>query len=75
MKTVYCFLLFLTVLVAGCVIGFIGSSTLDQSKAASLTHIHIVPIEGPPLSGTDLSSARLSGAWLVASGPAIGSKP
>ena len=29
-------------------------SRLDQSKAVSLTHIHIVPIEAPPLSGPDL---------------------
>lgn len=70
MKSKRCLLLLFPALVAGCVT---GSSTLDQSKAASLTQIHIVPVEGPPLSGTDLSSARLSGAGLVASSPAIGS--
>ena len=62
MKSAHCFLLFLTALVAGCVA---GNSTLNQSKAASLTHIQIVPIEGPPLSGLDLSS--------VGGGQAIGS--
>jgi hypothetical protein len=70
MKSSRCMLLVITVLLAGCVT---GGSTLDQSKAASLTHVHIVPIEGPPLSGTGLSKANLSGAGLVAGGTTVGS--
>ena len=70
MKFSPCMLLVITVLLEGCVT---GSSTLDQSKAASLTHIHVVPIEGPPLSGMDLSGANLSGAELVAGGTTVGS--
>ena len=45
-----------------------GKPALDKSKAASLTHVHVVAIEGPPLSGLDLSKARLPGAPLVAGG-------
>jgi len=70
MKFSPCMLLVVTVLLEGCVT---GSSTLDQSKAASLTHVHVVPIEGPPLSGLDLSEAILSGAGLMASGATVGS--
>jgi hypothetical protein len=62
--------LVMTILLAGCVT---GGSSLDRSKAASLTHVHIVPIEGPPLSGMGLSKAGLSGAELVAGGTAVGS--
>ncbi|MEE8288394.1 MAG: hypothetical protein V3R25_03170 [Nitrosomonadaceae bacterium] len=55
MKSVYYFLLFLTALMSSCVsINSKFDSKLDQSKAVSLTHIHIVPIEAPPLSGPDL---------------------
>ncbi|MCZ6538081.1 MAG: hypothetical protein O6838_09340 [Gammaproteobacteria bacterium] len=70
MKSSPCLLLVITVLLVGCVT---GGSTLDQSKAASLTHVHIVPIEGPPLSGMGLSRANLSGAGLVAGGTTVGS--
>ncbi len=70
MKSSRCMLLVITVLLVGCVT---GGSTLDQSKAASLTHVHIVPIEGPPLSGMGLSRANLSGAKLVAGGTTVGS--
>lgn len=70
MKSSPCMLLVITVLLVGCVT---GGSTLDQSKAASLTHVHIVPIEGPPLSGMGLSRANLSGAGLVAGGTTVGS--
>jgi hypothetical protein len=70
MKSSRCMLLVITVLLVGCVT---GGSTLDQSKAASLTHVHIVPIEGPPLSGMGLSRANLSGAELVAGGTTVGS--
>jgi len=70
MKSSPCMLLVITALLVGCVT---GGSTLDQSKAASLTHVHIVPIEGPPLSGLDLSSANLSGAELVVGGTTVGS--
>ena len=70
MKSSPCMLLAITVLLVGCVT---GGSTLDQSKAASLTHVHIVPIEGPPLSGLDLSEAILSGAGLMAGGTTVGS--
>ena len=70
MKSTNCLFVAVMALVAGCVT---ISSTLDQSKAASLTHVHIVPIEGPPLSGTDLSRAGLSGAESVAIGTATGS--
>ena len=65
-----CWLLVTSVLLAGCVT---GASTLDQSTAASLTHVHIVPIEGPPLSGLDLSRTNLSGTELVVAGTAVGS--
>ncbi len=70
MKSSPCMLLVITVLLVGCVT---GGSTLDQSKAASLTHVHIVPIEGPPLSGMGLSRANLSGAELVVGGTTVGS--
>ncbi len=70
MKFSPCMLLVITVLLVGCVT---GGSTLDQSKAASLTHVHIGPIEGPPLSGMGLSRANLSGAELVAGGTTVGS--
>ena len=70
MKLSPCMLLVVTVLLEGCVT---GSSTLDQSRAASLTHVHVVPIEGPPLSGLDLSEAYLSGAGLMAGGATTGS--
>ena len=70
MKSSRCMLLVITVLLASCVT---GGSTLDQSKAESLTHVHVVPIEGPPLSGMGLSRANLSGAGLVAGGTTTGS--
>ncbi len=35
--------------------------------------MHVVPIEGPPLSGLDLSRANLSGAELVVGGTTVGS--
>ena len=70
MKSSPCKLLVMTSLLAGCVT---GGSTLDQSKAASLTHVHIVPIEGPPLSGMNLSEAALSGAELLVGGTTVGS--
>ncbi len=70
MKSSPCLLLAITALLAGCVT---GGSTLDQSKAASITHVHVVPIEGPPLSGMALSRANLSGAGLVAGGTTVGS--
>ena len=62
-------LIFLTALMTGCVT---SSSVLNDSIAASLTQIHIVPIEGPPLSGRDLSGG-LSGAELVAGATTTGS--
>jgi hypothetical protein len=62
--------LFLSVLLAGCVA---GGSTIDQSKAASLTHIQIVAVEGPPLSGTGISQVGLSGSELVVGGTTLGS--
>ncbi len=41
--------------ISGCVsLNSKFDSRLDQNKAVSLTHIHIVPIEAPPLSGPDL---------------------
>lgn len=70
MKSSPCLLLAITVLLAGCVT---GGSTLDQSKAASITHVHVVPIEGPPLSGMGLSRANLSGAELMVGGTTVGS--
>ena len=70
MKSSPCMLLVITALLAGCVT---GGSTLDQSKATSLTHVHIVPIEGPPLSGMNLSGAALSGAEVFVGGTTVGS--
>lgn len=70
MKSSPCMLLGITVLLASCVT---GGSNLDQSKAASIAHVHIVPIEGPPLSGMGLSRANLPGAELVAGGTTVGS--
>jgi hypothetical protein len=70
MKSSPSMLLVITSLLAGCVS---GGSTLDQTKAASLTHVHIVPIEGPPLSGMNISEAALSGAELWVGGTAVGS--
>lgn len=56
MKKLGSLVLILTVLaISGCVsLNSKFDSRLDQSKAVSLTHIHIVPIEAPPLSGPDL---------------------
>ena len=66
----YLYALSLSVFLAGCVT---GGSTLDQSTAASLTHIQIVAIEGPPLSGAGVSRVRLSGSELVFGGTTLGS--
>ena len=62
--------LVLSAFLAGCIV---GGSAVDQSKAASLTHIQIVAIEGPPLSGSGVSKIRLSGSELVVGGTSLGS--
>lgn len=70
MKSTYLLFVAVLALVAGCVT---GSSALDQSKAVSLTHIHIIPVEGPPLHGAVLSRAGLSGIESIAIGATTGS--
>jgi hypothetical protein len=66
----YLYALSLSVFLTGCVA---GGSTLDQSTAASLTHVQIVAIEAPPLSGVGVSRVRLSGSELLVGGTTLGS--
>lgn len=57
MKSIHCFLVVLIILISGCAS---IPTPLDQSKAASLTHIHIVPI----LGGALLSKGQAFGTTL-----------
>jgi len=48
MKSIYYLLLLLTICMPGCAM-LASDSSLDKSKASSLTHLYVVPIEGIPL--------------------------
>jgi hypothetical protein len=72
MKPVVIFQAVMVMLLAGCVA---GNTKLEQSAAVSLAQIHIVPIEGPPLSGIDLAMIELPpGAVPVAGNDTFGNK-
>ncbi len=49
MKSIYYLLLLLTICMPGCAM-LASDSSLDKSKASSLTHLYVVPIEGIPLA-------------------------
>ena len=58
------FLLLIVLAVSGCAT---SGSALDQSKVATLTHIHIVTIEGPPLHGEDLKTRDITTSLISSS--------